>query len=174
MKRFLGYLRNCIFLLTDEQYEDIPRHLHKMTYVWNTTVSESLSVAPFEVMTGVTPRTRVGMNLRHEKSDDLNIASSRVAVAEHSIVVAANADYNRKRNTDHLNTFGRKLRQLKVGDLVKMYAPPNAAEAKRRKRKLKHVFQWKCPMKVISIKGSMVDLVSVKNPDKNQPNHYKY
>ena len=128
-------------LLTDEQYEDIPRHLQKMVCAWNTTDSESLSVAPFEVMTGVTSHTRVGMNSHHEKSDDLNIASICVAAAEYSRVAAANADYNRKRNADYLNKFGRKLRQLKVRDLVKIYAPPNAAGAKRRKRKLKQLFQ---------------------------------
>ena len=140
IERFWGYLRSCILLLTDEQHEDILRHLQKMAYAWNTTVAESLSVAPFEVMTGVTPRTGVGMNLHHEKSDDLNISYICVAAAEYSRVAAANADYNRKRNTDYLNKFGRRLRQLKVGNLVKMYAPPNAAEAKRRKRKLKQIF----------------------------------
>ena len=79
-------------------------------YAWNTTVSANLSVAPFEVMTGLTPRTRVGIHLHHEKSDNLNITSVRVATAEYSRVAAANADYNRKRNADHLNKFGRKLR----------------------------------------------------------------
>ena len=167
MERFWGYLRNCILLLTDEQYEEIPRHLQQMAYAWNTTVSESLGVSPFEVMTGVTPRSRVGMRMHHEGSDDMNIASIRVAAAEYSRVAAANADFNRKRNAEHLNSFGRKLRTLKVGDLVKIYAPPSAQEARRRKRKVKHLFQWKGPMRIIAIKGSMMDLVSVANPDKH-------
>ena len=55
---------------------------------------------------------------------------------------------------------------LKVGDLVKNYAPPSAAEAKH-KRKLKHLFQWKGLMQIISIEGLMMDLVSVTNSDKH-------
>ena len=96
MERFWGYLRNCIMLLTGEEYEEIPRHLQKMAYAWSTTVSESLSVSLFKVMTGVIPRSRVGMRMHNEKSDDMNIASIRVAAAEYSRVAAVNADYNRK------------------------------------------------------------------------------
>ena len=60
-----------------------------MANAWNITVSESLSVATFEVMTDVTRHTRVGMNLHHEKSDNSKTASIRVAAAEYSKVASS-------------------------------------------------------------------------------------
>ena len=160
VERVWGYLKVCLLLLTDEEYDNVEDHLQEMVWAWNTTISESLTVSPFEVMTGTTPRTHAGCFLTHEPQTDLNISGIRVAAAEFTRVAAANADYTRKRNAEHLNTFGRKLRALEVGDMVKIFSPPNAAEAKRRKRKVKHLPSWIGPMRITAIKGSMYDLES--------------
>jgi len=77
-------------------------------------------------------------------------------------VAAANADYNRTKNAEHLNSFGRKLRELKVGDEVKIFAPPGHAEAVRRMRKQKHIDQWKGPMRIISKKSKTQFVVESK------------
>jgi hypothetical protein len=163
MERVWGYLKVCLQRLTDDEYENVQDHLQEMVWAWNTTHSESLSVAPFEVMTGTTPRTHAGCFLTHEPQSELNTSSIRVAAAEFTRVSAANADCTRKRNAEHLNKFGRQLRALEVGDMVKIFPPPNASEAKRRKRKVKHLQSWTGPMRITAINGSMYDLESHMN-----------
>ena len=90
-------------------------------------------------MTGTTSRTHAGCFFTHEPQADLNIAVIWVAAAEFTRMAAANADYTRKRNAEHLNKFGRQLCALKIGDMVKIFSSPNANEAKRRQRKVKHL-----------------------------------
>ena len=143
VERFWGYIAVCLRTLTDEQYQHIEEHLQQMVWAWNTTVSESLGVSPFEVMTGRLPRTGPGSVIKRKlaQSTALNIPAIRTAAAEYAKVAAANADYNRAKNAEHLNSFGRKLRALAVGDKVKIYAPPGHAEAVRRMRKHKHMEQ---------------------------------
>ena len=55
MERFWGYLRVCLCSLSDLEYQHIEDHLQSMAFAWNTTVSDSLTVAPFHVMTGTEP-----------------------------------------------------------------------------------------------------------------------
>ena len=55
----------------------------------------------------------------------------------------------RRATAERLNKTGRLLKQLKVGSYVKIYAPPSHEEAVRRKRKQKHICQFRGPLKII-------------------------
>ena len=95
--------------------------MQQIAWAWNVTVSESLGVSPFKVMTGRMPRTGPGsvIKRREAQQEALDVPAIRVAVAEYIKVAAANADYQRKRNAERLNKHGRKLKELKVGDMMK-------------------------------------------------------
>jgi len=64
----------------------------------------------------------------------------------------------RKLTADSLNKRGRALRQLKVGDYVKIFKPPSDAAAKRRNRKQKHMWTWDGPLIITKILGTTYDL----------------
>ena len=66
---------------------------------------------------------------------NIHISDITTAAAEFTRIARANVDFNRKLTADVLNKEGRKLRELKVGDHVKIFAPPGHNKAVRRNRK---------------------------------------
>ena len=71
-----------------------------------------------------------------------------------------------------LNKCGRQFNALKVGDCVKNYVPPSHAEAVRRRRKAKHICQWRGPLKIIEkVSGTTFKLASHYNPSKTFKRH---
>jgi hypothetical protein len=152
MERFWAYLGTCLQSLNDEQYHQCGEWTQRMAWGWNSTRSRSLDVAPFNVMTGqqarqmagTIPRPRMVSNKMKLDLDDLR--QSATAFIAHA---KAYADYHRKVSAAALTSKGRKLRSLKIGDLVKIFCPPSAKEAKRRGRKVKHLMQWRGPYKVV-------------------------
>ena len=116
--------------LKNEQYANVKDHIQAIVFVWNTTISESLNVSPFEVHTGTKPRTIAdGFLMQSETSSNIHISDITTTAAEFTRIARANADFNRKLTADVLNKEGRKLRELKVGDHVKIFAPPGHKEA---------------------------------------------
>ena len=103
---------------------------------------------------------------------DIDMNAIRISAVEHTRVALDNANYNREANARHLNESGRALRELKVGDYVKIYAPPSQGVAKRRDRKVKHLMQWRGPM-LITAKPSSTHfhLSSVKSPGQTYERH---
>ena len=149
MERFWRFLGKAIKSLTDEQYQNIQDYIQAMAFAWNTTMSESLSVSPFEVMTGTRARTIAdGFLTKSRTTSDLNPSSITAAAAEFTRIARANADFNRKQTAEKLNSTGRKLRETKVGEMVKIFAPPSHSQAVKRDRKAKHMHTWKGPMRV--------------------------
>ena len=69
-----------------------------------------------------------------------------------------------------LNKRGRVLKPLEVGNYVKIYAPPSHEEALRRKRKAKHIHQFRGPLKILS-KPSATTLVL--GDHHNPKRHYR-
>ena len=61
----------------------------------------------------------------------------------------ANDKWHREYRAARLNAVGKR-RDFNVGDLVKLYMPPTAKEAKRRNRKSRHLCHMRGPMKVIT------------------------
>ena len=71
-----------------------------------------------------------------------------------------------------LNKHGRVLKHLKIEDLVKIYVPPNHGEAVRRRRKAKHICQWRGPLRIIKrISNTTFELASYFNPNKTFRRH---
>ena len=149
IERFWGYLGICLRSLSDADYQTIEDRLQQMAWTWNT-VKNGTSVRPFEIMTGVQPKTISGSILRTEAPLQTPMANSTFAesAAEFRRIALANDDYMRERRAATLNKRGRKLRELQVGDYVKMYIPPGHVEAVRRKRKAKHIVQFRGPLRI--------------------------
>jgi hypothetical protein len=91
---------------------------------------------------------------------------------EYASVAHAHADYMRQAAADPLNKQGRILRELNVGDRVKIYSPPSSEKARRRKRRPKHINQWRGPM-IITAKPlpTYFHLQSGVNPSKTFEHH---
>ena len=151
--RFLGL---CIRSMSDEDYQFVDRHLQKMAWAWNTTLSDSLTCSPFEVMTGALPRgaAECAMRSPDDAVHDLDIAAIRDAAAQYREIAKVHGDYMRQVRSEHLNDHGRPLKPFMVGDHVKMYMPPSHEEAQRRKRKAKHIVQFRGPLRIEKVLSS--------------------
>jgi len=142
--------------MPDAQYENSRRYLPAFCWAWNTTVSESLSVRPFEVMTGAQPRGTADAVLPRTPDPDarVQIDEIRVSAREFVRIAADHADYMRAQRRDMLNRHGRLLRNLDVGQHVKIFMPPAQGEVKRRGRKKKHLLRWKGPLEIVARPGN--------------------
>ena len=130
--------------------------MQRIAWGWNAHKSDSLSVRPFEVMTGQTPRTITAAQIPLEESkeeDAVNMEDIRCSAAEFIRVAIAHGDQMRKERADFLNQRGRKLKDLKVGEWVKIYAPPGQAASIKHERMVKHMYQWRGPLQVMTIEG---------------------
>jgi len=78
----------------------------------------------------------------------------------------------RKLRADILNKRGRLLKPIKVGDHVKNYVPPSHGEAVHRRRKAKHICQWRGPLVVTrKLSNTTFELVSYFNETKTFRRH---
>jgi len=173
MERFWRFLGNCLSSLTDAQYANAKDHIQAIAFAWNSTISESLNVSPFEVHTGTQPRTIAdGFLVQSEPASDIQISGIVTAAAEFARIARANADFNRQLSADLLNREGRKLRDLKIGDHVKIFAPPGHKEAVERRRKQKHMHSWKGPMRITDkISGTLFALANEYNDKQTYNRH---
>ena len=119
-------------------------------------MSASLEVSPFEVMTGVKPRTIADGFVEIESSEagHIDVPAIRVSAAAFTELAARNADYMRDLHARALNEHGMKLKTLKIGDHVKILVPPSHQEAIRRGRRAKHICAWRGPMRITRIEGT--------------------
>ena len=155
MERFWGYFGMCLRGLNDDEYADVAAHLQRIAWAWNTTNSCSTTVSPFEVMTGCEPcDIPAAVSREGQKRRRLNVNRIRESAAEYIRIAKLNADHNRKLQAERLNTRGRKLKEFKVGDLVKIYKPPSQEATKRAGRKAKHLLQWVGPLRVTAVNGT--------------------
>jgi hypothetical protein len=150
MERFWRYFGTALRVLIDAQYEHAKDYISSITFAWNSTLSESLGVSPFEVYTGTKAKTVAdGFLCTGPASGKVNVESVKAAAAEFTRVACTNADYHRELTVQTMNKHGCVLKALRVGDHVKIYAPPGHTEAVKRRRKQKHMCQWKGPMVII-------------------------
>ena len=128
--------------LTDEQYLRAKDFVSSIAFAWNTTLSESLGVSPFEVYTGTQAKTVAdGFLCTGPSVGKIDLGSIWAAAAEFTQVARANADYNRAHTVEMMNKHGRVLKALKVGDHVKIYAPPSHHVVVWQRRKKTHICQ---------------------------------
>ena len=155
IESFWQFFGTCIRDLSDADYADARRHVQRMAWAWNITESDSLSCSPFQIMHGSEPRTipancMTGVWCQPPDSDGkIDVDAIAKNVSTYIKIAADHADYMRRATAERLNTTGRLLKQLKVGSYVKIYAPPSHEEAVRRKRKQKHICQFRGPLKII-------------------------
>jgi hypothetical protein len=147
IESFWQYFNKCLRIMTDDEYQHFDRHLQQIAWGWNTTHSQSLSVLPFEVMTGMAPRTVAATSVTNRVADDaeVNLSNIKIAAQEFQRVAKLHGDYMRTRRAESLNSTGRELKEMKIGEYVKIFKPPSHAAAVRRQRKQKHMWQWSGP-----------------------------
>jgi hypothetical protein len=152
IKRFWDFLALCLRGLSDTEYTHSKRFLPAFRWAWNTSISESLSVRPFEVMTGASPRSAADAVLPRTEGTGapLKPGEIRVSAEEFTRIAAAHADHMRKQRRDALNRHGRKMRELDVGDQVKIFVPPSIGEVTRSGRKQKHLLRWRGPLTIVA------------------------
>ena len=117
IESFWAYLGICIRNLSDDDYNNIEDHLQRMAFAWNSTISESLSVSPFEVMTGTQARSIPDSAMRTEPGpsglDADAIRAIKDAVAEYTLVARRHADYMRRKRADHKDlAVGQQFNEL--------------------------------------------------------------
>ena len=100
-------------------------------------VSNSLSVWPFKMITGIPPKGPADPLVTHTAAQPgaLQTDEIRVSAAEFIRVAKAHGNYMRKQRQSILNYHSRLLRNRNVGDRVKFVIPPLQGEADRRKRR---------------------------------------
>jgi hypothetical protein len=156
IESFWQYFNVCLRNLSDEDYQNVGDHMQHIAWAWNTTVSSSTGVRPFEVMTGTTPVTITdALILPPPTNGTINMSNIRQAAAAYSRSAIDHANYMRELRARIYNERGRKLKALKVGDFVKIYVPPSQGEAVRRRRKCKHICQWHGPLKLMKALSNM-------------------
>ena len=78
----------------------------------------------------------------------------------------------RAKRAEILKSCGRELKSLKVGQYVKIYVPPSQGEAVRRRRKAKHICQWRGPLQISKrLSNTTFELKSYFNPSKSFRRH---
>ena len=83
-------------------------------------------------------------------TSNVNIHAIRVSAVAYAKAACKHVDYVRACRAEVLNTHGRVLKALKVGDHVKIFVPPSHSEAVRRRHKAKHICQWRGPLRIES------------------------
>jgi hypothetical protein len=162
IESFWSYFNICLRLLSDKDYEDVHDHIQQIAWVWNTTIRSSIGVRPFEVMSGTTPVTISDTTvLPAPIGHVLDMSNISESTAAYTKVAREHGDYMRAERARVLNKHGRKLKALKVGDFVKIYVPPSHSEAVRRRRKAKHICQWRGPLRITKkLSNTTFELVS--------------
>ena len=118
-------------------------------------MSSSLGVSPFEIMMGTKPCTLADGFVKLESAEKgINTSAIRVSAAAYTVLARANADYMCDVHARALNKHGTALKELAVGQHVKIMVPPNRQEAIRRGRKAKHLCSWRGPMRITAIEGT--------------------
>ena len=85
----------------------------------------------------------------------VSVVQASVAAFTQAAITLKN--FNKRATADRLNASGLK-REYNVGDLVMIYFPPSADEARRRGRKVKHLCWYRGPLTVVSRTGTLYRL----------------
>ena len=150
--RFVNAALRC---LSDAQYGEWHRYISSIEAAWNSKVTTSLGVTPFEASCGMHMRTaarsaaapppRAGQSM--SKSDIARVCQMATTFR---LMAADNDRWSREREAKLKNERGAFKLSFKPGDLVKIFIPPTAAEAERRHRKVKHCMWYRGPAKVVT------------------------
>ena len=126
MERFWDFFALCLRQMSGKEYKNIKRYLPAIAWAWNSTISDSLSVRPFKVMTGAIPRGPADAVIprKTDGTATLQIDAIRVSAAEFVRVASMHGDHMRRERQTLLNCHGRRLRALDVGDHLKIFMPP--------------------------------------------------
>ena len=173
IESFWQYFNICLRNLTDEEYLNIEDHLQHIAWAWNTTSHETTGARPFEINTGTSPVTLADSQVLPPPSNaTLNMDNIREAAAAYTTAAREHGDYMRQKRADILNKRGRLFKPFKIGDQVKIFVPPSHGEAVRRRRKAKHICQWRGPLTInTKLSNTTFELNSYFNTSKTFRRH---
>ena len=151
--RFVNAALRC---LTDAQYKNWHRYLPAIAAAWNSTPRRTLGVSPFEASCGMplrTPPLAIAEKrpTRPRSMNKTEITMLHEAAASFRALASKTDQWNRERVAKLKNNEGRWKHKFKLGDLVKIFIPPTAKEAKRRGRKAKHCYWYRGPASIVKI-----------------------
>ena len=173
IESFWQYFNICLRNLSDEEYLHIEDHLQHIAWAWNTTVHATTGERPFAINTGTSPVTLAdSLVLPPPNNTRLDMSNIREAAAAYTTAAREHGDYMRKLRADMLNEKGRLSKPFVVGDHVKIYVPPSQGEAMRRRRKAKHICQWRGPLIITTkLSNTTFELKSYFNHTKTFRRH---
>ena len=160
-ERAMRFVNVCLTLLSDAQYALWPDFLSAFECAWNSHTVSSIGCSPFEadhgtpMLTPAAAMAMVGSDLSSDAAvDPLDVvAATRASAKAYGDYARANEAWAQHLRLRRLNASGSS-HDFAVGDLVSVYVPPTAGEARRRKRTVKHMAWFRGPCKVISTDGS--------------------
>ena len=161
-ERVMDYLNRCLMQLSDEQYRRWPRYLSSFEAAWNGHVCTTIGATPFEISHGaemLSPTAAIaahGMldpNTHPMPATDELLQQVQDSAAAWTKLAKATTAWHRKRELAKLNAHGTHSAFAK-GDKAMVFVPPTAAEAKRRKRKVKHISWYRGPCTVVQADGT--------------------
>ena len=156
IERLWQYVSLTLRQMRDEQYKRWDEYVRLMEHTWNTTVHTLMGVSPFEAAHGI-PAVSVAESLARGTPIRTVVMKSDAIQAMQSTAKACISalkqlrQHDKQARADKANNT-RQRQTFKVGDKVAFFIPPTAAEAKRRKRKAKHIMPYKGPAVVTNVR----------------------
>jgi len=150
-ERVHDFVGQCFRLATDDEYQRPKQLLQRIRWAWNIHGHSSLGCSPYEAMFGAPPPTSHGTLGVTESPDPASLDDIETSARAFVDLAKNHADQRRAATARTLNKKGRSKVTFKKGDLVKVFLPPNQAEAKARNRKVKHLLSWRGPCRVVDL-----------------------
>ena len=150
IERVWEFVGRALRTMSREQYANFHMYVPILAHVWNTTPDSDTNITPFEAEHGMKCRSVEESILqtpprqgRPATAEDLKtIALAAKAYNE----VLSNIKAVEKANTaNKLNSYGKPIKEFKVGDKVGFYLPPTSKQAERMGKNPKHMLHYKGP-----------------------------
>lgn len=176
-ERVFRYVNTCFRVMSDKQYAHWQDFVSTIEAAWNSTTHSSINCTPFEASHGV--KMRAGSEFfpvssgEPQDMDGATLTIIQKSAAAFNRAAKANDLYAKTQRAMKLNAAGRKV-TYKVGDLVRIFFPPSAAEVKRAGRMTKHLCHYKGPLRIVQVIGNtgykVVDIKTGMHYERTLPN----
>ena len=147
IESFWRFFGRCLRIMSDDEYLDMKNQTQPIAWAWNTSVSDTTSVSPFEMMTGCKPVNSTERLMKSVRTTT-DIAATRQAAEEYIDLAKRHSKEERTRTAEYLNKRGRTTTPLSVGDKVRIFVPPKGSEVNKANRKAKHISHWSETLRV--------------------------
>ena len=149
------FWNRCMRILPPSHYQKWPLFASQIAWAHNTTPQDSLgNVSPFEIQYGTLPRSPFDSDPNFKPDSQLPTrdlgdpdeyaTAVRESAAAFKELATRHQEHVRKDTARRLNKQGTST-NFELGDRVKIYVPPTAADIERTGRPGKHIVSWRGP-----------------------------